>query len=202
MNSVFARLVSHGGFLAVLILIVMGGPFSEQWTVWIRFENVSFNTRISENYQIWRMLTGHFCHASWGHFGLNLLAYLIIYTGWRSSCANFHIVFLSLFCSAFISLYIVLFDDLDWYVGYSGVLHGLVVFVALRELLAGYKTGWLMLGAVIIKLFQEQWFGVESWTQDIVKIPVYVDAHMVGAIAGGLYCLGLRWLSKGFFVGD
>ncbi|MGH8458561.1 MAG: rhomboid family intramembrane serine protease, partial [Nevskiales bacterium] len=89
--------------------------------------------------------------------------------------------------------------DLYWYVGLSGVLHGLFVIVLLRS--AFLRRDRLALFVVIVligKLAWEHYHG--ALTQGMLAAPVIVSAHSVGALAGLVYaavsCLVTRHFAR------
>jgi rhomboid family GlyGly-CTERM serine protease len=82
----------------------------------------------------------------------------------------------------------LLFDPgLDWYVGLSGVLHGLFAAGALRHWRERPAAAALMLAVLAGKLLWEQLLGPLPGTSSVAGGPVIVDAHLFGALGG---CLG------------
>jgi rhomboid family GlyGly-CTERM serine protease len=78
-------------------------------------------------------------------------------------------------------------DRVDWYVGLSGVLHGLLGAASLELWLRGRMMGALLLAALIGKIAWEQWAGPVPLTQHTAGGPVIVSAHLFGACAGTLW---------------
>jgi len=85
---------------------------------------------------------------------------------------------------------LLLSPQVDWYVGLSGVLHA--------ALAAGVVSWWrrgarwsacLLAFALAGKLVYEQWLGASAL---VAGLPVVVDAHLYGAVAGLLTALLLR----------
>jgi rhomboid family GlyGly-CTERM serine protease len=137
------------------------------------------------NGQLWRVITGHLVHASASHLALNLagLALMVALFPGEYSRREWCLVG---FASAFaISAGLWwLQPQVHWYVGLSGVLHGVLAAGALGwwrtqpRLLAGALTAVLLL-----KLVWEQWHGALGWSGDLTVI---VDAHLYGALGGGV----------------
>jgi hypothetical protein len=71
-----------------------------------------------------------------------------------------------------------------WYVGLSGVLHGLFVAGALASLAAGYRAELLLLGLLVVKLAWEQVHGALPGSEGFAGGTVLVESHLFGAIAG------------------
>jgi hypothetical protein len=79
--------------------------------------------------------------------------------------------------------------QLDWYVGYSGVLHGILAAGAIAWWKRGPAAMALALSAVLIgKLAWEQWQGALPFTPG----PVVTASHLYGAAGGVLAGLLLR----------
>lgn len=138
--------------------------------------------------QLWRLLSGHLLHLGGAHLLLNLCGLGLVWAlfarelsglvGWRV-----------LLCSALgVSLGLLLFDpDLVWYVGLSGVLHGLFAAGAVRLWRERPTEAALMLTVLAGKLLWEQLLGPLPGTSAVAGGPVVVDAHLFGALGG---CLG------------
>lgn len=145
----------------------------------------------------WRLLSGHLVHLGWTHLALNLAGLALIWAlvgrrlqGWAWCVAL-------VVCALVISIMLYLRDaDLTWYVGLSGVLHGLLVLGALASLSGERRFALLLLVAVAGKLAWEQVTGSDSGTALLVGGAVIVNAHLYGALAG-LACAPLAWLGRG-----
>jgi len=140
--------------------------------------------------EYWRLLTGHWVHASSAHLLLNMagLGLMTLLLARDYSLRQWLVVLLA---SVFaIDAGLVFFQpQLNWYVGLSGVLHG--------TLAAGAVAWWrherwplaLMLSVGLAgKLAWEQWHGALPLSGDL---PVIVDAHLYGALGGLAAGLGL-----------
>ena len=83
--------------------------------------------------------------------------------------------------------------QLQWYVGFSGVLHGALAAGAIAWI--RHESRQLALGLLVVllgKLAWEQWRGALPLSGDM---PVIVDAHLYGAIGGAL-AAGILWLRR------
>ena len=167
---------------AVLILatlLVFGGESTREW---LRFEPDAIAAG-----EVWRLITGHLVHLGWSHFaldavGLGLVWYLV---GHAFKATGWAIVAMASVCAIDLGLWFVN-PELQWYVGLSGVLHGILaagIIVSCRqpriELLA---LGFLLLA----KLIWEQFYGPLPGSEGSSGGPVVVAAHLYGAIGGGL----------------
>ena len=140
--------------------------------------------------QWWRLLTGHLVHLSWRHAVMDLAAALAL--GWlfghELSPRRWSWVLLLSLLAVNAGLWWC-DPGIAWYVGLSGVLHGVMaagaVTLARRRVPAGY---WL-LGALALKLGVEQIFGPLWLAAESAGGPVVVDAHLYGAAGGILAAL-------------
>ena len=149
-----------------------------------------YHHALIEQGQLWRLITGHLLHTNVNHYLLNIAGVTLLWTlhghfyTTASYCKLF--IFSGLFCS------IGLFDfspETTQYVGLSGVLHGIFVWGACKDILAKDKTGYLLLLGVCIKLAHEQIFGASTDIAQLISAPVAVDAHLWGAISGIAYLI-------------
>jgi rhomboid family GlyGly-CTERM serine protease len=136
--------------------------------------------------QYWRLLTGHLLHLGWGHLWPNLVALTIIGALFDDVLDRFAWAAIAIGAAVAIDGGLYLFDpQVDWYVGLSGVLHGLVTGGALALALAGQRLGGWLLAGVCAKLVFEQLAGPLPFTAAATGGPVIVAAHLYGG-AGGL----------------
>jgi len=78
---------------------------------------------------------------------------------------------------------------MQWYVGLSGVLHGLFIIGAYFDIQNRFKTGWLMLIGVWLKVLHEQIYGASESVAKLISANVAIDAHLFGTITGSLIIL-------------
>ncbi len=78
---------------------------------------------------------------------------------------------------------------IGWYAGFSGVLHGLFAWGAIRDIQTKTKGGWLLLLGLIIKISWEQCFGGSVSSAELIGVQVATQAHLIGAISGALIAL-------------
>ncbi len=144
-----------------------------------------FDRAALEAGQWWRLLSANLVHLGYGHLALNiaglLLVYLLVWPNLRG--AQWALVTLLSMLGVGAGLYL-LNPQLDWYVGFSGALHGLLVAGCLAEPRERRWQGALLLLALVGKLAWEQWRGSLPGTAALSGGPVVVDAHLYGAIAG------------------
>ncbi|HEY0721183.1 MAG TPA: rhombosortase [Gammaproteobacteria bacterium] len=153
--------------------------------------------------QPWRLVSGQLVHLGWNHLLLNLAGLLMIWLLFGHTIQPWAWGAAFVMCSLAVSGGLYLRDtDLIWYVGLSGVLHGMLVIGALATLSSERYRALLLLTVVAAKLTMEQLSGASSATAELVGGAVIVNAHLYGAL-GGLACaplvlLGRRFLQQGF----
>lgn len=152
-------------------------PFSHQWFVYDR--------TLIEQFEIWRFLSANFLHTNLNHLLLNVAGIALLWGLHGQYYNGFGYLSLIVFCSLVCTLLLFFFvNNLQWYVGLSGTLHGLFVFGAYLDIRHKMASGWLLLIGVWIKIGYEQWQGPSDQIANLIDAQVAVDAHFFGAIAG------------------
>ncbi len=145
--------------------------------------------------QLWRLLTAHLVHLGIPHLLLNLCGLGLVWAIFARELAGLA-GWLVLLCSALgVSLGLLLFEPgLEWYVGLSGVLHGLFAAGVLRLWRERPAEAALLLTVLAGKLVWEQCFGPLPGTSAVAGGPVVVSAHLFGALGGCAGALLSRYL--------
>lgn len=92
--------------------------------------------------------------------------------------------------SLFVSLGLYWFNEnIQWYVGLSGVLHGLFVVGAWFEYQHYNRSGSILMLLIIAKLIWEQVAGPLPGSEEMTGGHVAVDAHLYGALGGFVFLL-------------
>jgi rhomboid family GlyGly-CTERM serine protease len=147
--------------------------------------------------QYWRLLTGHVMHLGWGHLWPNLAALAVIGALFDDVLDRFAWVAIAIAAALAIDGGLYLLDpQVDWYVGLSGVLHGLVAGGALALALAGQRLGVWLLAGVCAKLVFEQLAGPLPFTAAATGGPVIVAAHLYGGAGGLVASAALRRMRR------
>ncbi|MEW6992562.1 rhombosortase [Colwelliaceae bacterium 6441] len=157
-----------------------------------------FNAQISDyliynrvfiiEHQYWRLLTGHFFHTNYAHLLLNTLALVLLWALHGQFYSTKQYALLFLFSSLTISLAIFNFSpEMNEYVGLSGVLHGVFIWGALKDIQHSEKTGYLLLIGAIVKVAHEQIYGASEDVTMLINANVAIDAHLWGLISGVVF---------------
>jgi rhomboid family GlyGly-CTERM serine protease len=147
--------------------------------------------------QVWRIFTGNFVHANWRHLASDV-AGLAIWTalaGYLETRRSYLIILLATGLGVGLGL-LLLDPHVSWYVGLSGILHGLFAASAIR--LLSHKEwlgGFSLLAALTLKILWEQRYG-DLGTAKLLGVPVLVDAHLYGAVTGGVIVLALLFFRR------
>lgn len=153
--------------------------------------------------EAWRLISGHWVHLSWLHAladaaGLLLVAALF-FPRLSSAMASGLIFALQIAISG--ALYL-LWPELEWYRGFSGVLYALLGAGAISWLAApesATRSRWLALALLAlfsIKLIQDRAWQANWPRLDWLDGPLAPQAHLAGialGLAAGLGYAALAW---------
>lgn len=144
----------------------------------------------------WRLLTGQLIHYGAYHLAMNIIALLLCgYLLLRQFTLKVYATLLAA-CISGVGLGLYYGNtDLQFYAGFSGVLHGLIV--------AGLILNWrdapwiyaLACLALLGKLLNEQGAGFDT-SHALLPVPVAVDAHLYGAASGLVFALIMLAVSR------
>ncbi|PST88900.1 rhombosortase [Photobacterium jeanii] len=155
-------------------------PFIHPWLVWER--------QLILSGEVWRILTGNLTHTNWSHLVMNAFAFIIITFIFRAHIDVKRYSAVILITSLVIGSAIFA-SSMQWYAGFSGVLHGLFGWGAIQDIKAKTKGGRLMLLGLVAKIGWEQYFGGSMSTESLIDARVATEAHFIGAICGCLLAL-------------
>ncbi|CAH9050352.1 hypothetical protein PSEHALCIP103_00178 [Pseudoalteromonas haloplanktis] len=153
---------------------------------------LEFNRPLIEQGQLWRLFTSQFVHANWVHLGLNCAGIALIwllhgeYTTPKQY--SFNIALLALWCGLGVYWFC---PTITIYTGLSALLHGVIVWGAIKDVTVGLKSGYILFIGVWIKLILEQVNGPSAEIGQLIQSTVAVDAHLIGAIGGVILAVPL-----------
>jgi rhomboid family GlyGly-CTERM serine protease len=168
-----------GILVFVALALLPGGDAGREW---LRFDR----TGIAAG-EAWRLLTGHLVHLGVSHTLLNLVGLVLVWFLVGHAFSWRHWLWVMAGSAAAIDLGLWFgAPSLEWYVGLSGLLHGMLA----AGIVAGLATrsGEALALAVIVagKLAWEQFAGPLPGSEATSGGAVVVDAHLYGVIGGAL----------------
>lgn len=184
-NLLKFRYVYHPSHILWLILFIVSFILQINWV-----ENWRFNRELVEQGQVWLLFSGHIVHLNWSHWLLNMagLAIVAFFFSSHASFKQWLAVILVSACVINIGLWWLL-PEIRTYVGLSGVLHGLFLYGALREIRFYPTSGYVLTTVLIAKLVWEFFNGALPGSEDMTGGRVLTEAHLLGAIGGTLVWL-------------
>ncbi len=141
----------------------------------------------------WLLLTGHLVHLNWAHWALNMAGLGIVAFFFSSYASVKQWLLVMLVSAVFIGIGVTLWNtDIRYYVGLSGVLHGMFIFGALCEIRYYPLSGYVLLLLIVGKLLWEHFQGPMPGSEAFIGGMVLTSAHLYGAVGGAAVWLGTR----------
>jgi len=144
-----------------------------------------FDRGLIDQGHYWLLLSGHLVHLNWSHWALNMAGLLIVAVFFSVYGRLLEWLFVLVFTAVVTGLGLYWFNpELTRYVGLSGVLHGLFIYGAVRELRYYPSSGYVLLLLLVGKLIWEYMNGPLPGSEEMTGGHVVVAAHLYGAIGG------------------
>lgn len=144
-------------------------------------QGLSYDRTAMAEGQWWRALTGHFVHLDAPHTLVNIFGLVLTWALFVRDYSPLRWTTIYLTAALAISAGLwFLRPDIPWYVGASGVLHGVMAAGTLAHLRRGDLDAWILATFLVAKLCYEQFAGAMPF-QDAGQ--TVVDAHLYGAIS-------------------
>lgn len=169
--------------VALGLAVAAGG---ERFRAALRYDRAGIDAA-----EYYRLVSGHFAHLGWSHFALNaaglVLVWLLVGTAYTMLQWLFVVALVLIAIDAGFWL---LMPGLDWYVGLSGLLHGLLTAGAVGSIARRRSESLVILAVLAAKLGYEILAGPLPGTSMAAGGAVVTQAHLFGAL-GGLVASGL-----------
>jgi rhomboid family GlyGly-CTERM serine protease len=138
----------------------------------------------------YRLLTGNFVHLGWSHALLNAAGLLLLALMMPGPLPVRSWLARLLVLSGGVGLGLFfLSPGLQWYVGLSGVLHGLFVLVLIPMATGGEAVAVMVLALLIGKAAWEHYHGPLQVSLAVLEAPVVTAAHSYGIATAVAYHL-------------
>jgi rhomboid family GlyGly-CTERM serine protease len=174
------------GICTALLIIQAGGAAAQ---LLLRYDRAALAAG-----QWWRLLTAHVIHLGFEHAVLDVAGLALMWALFaRDYGARAWLLIIGMSVIGVDAGLWLLSSTTQWYVGSSGVLHGVLAAGAIAHLRRREPDGWLLALFLVAKLVYEQSQGALPLTSGGAVI---VDAHLYGATAGALAAVLLRWWPK------
>lgn len=135
--------------------------------------------------ELWRLLTGNLVHLGLSHLALNLAGLVLVCGLFHKSLTARQWLVVLFICALTTTLGLLVFSpQVAWYVGLSGVLHGLFVAGTLAQLQRGQRCAYVCVVLIGVKLAVELVWGPSPELSSLIHGGVIVVAHFYGAIGG------------------
>ncbi len=173
------------GYIVAFSTLLMGAlqAAPEVWQHAIRYDR----TAVGQG-ELWRIVSGNFVHLGWSHLALNIAGLWLGTWLFGSDKSPRYWLAATLAAAVATGTGLWLFStSVMWCVGLSGVLHGLMIVGFGGWALAGEKSALWLLAVVVGKMTWEQWGGDMPWVAAMAGGRVITDAHVWGALGGGVF---------------
>lgn len=167
------------GITAVAVALYLLGPQAAEA---LRYDRAAILAG-----EVWRLVTGHLVHADAPHLAWNVAGVMLVWFLFAREYSFQSWLWILFASTVATDLGFLLLDpDLDWYVGFSGVLHGCMTAGLVAWLRAVRDPLTVIVSALFAaKLVWEHVAGPLPFTAGSMTLPVIYEAHSYGA-AGGL----------------
>ena len=140
--------------------------------------------------QWWRLLSAHFVHIDLEHAALNSLGLVLMWALFARDFSPWR--WAAIYCGSALAVSLGLWfanPEVQWYVGASGALHGVMTAGTIAHLRRRDLDGWILAIFIVGKIAYEQSAGALPFAGTLNTI---VDAHLYGAIGGVVLALPLN----------
>jgi len=163
------------GLLIITLVLIQSSP-----TLTAQLE---FSRQAIGHGEYWRLLSGHLGHTNWLHLLLNSLALFGVFL--LHAPHYQHLWLRLLFLGMTIGSCLYWFNpELAYYLGLSGILHGLLAWGCIEDIYKRCYSGLGILFVCGLKVLMEQCYGANPATARLIEANIAIDAHLYGFLAG------------------
>ncbi|MDH3429061.1 MAG: rhombosortase [Gammaproteobacteria bacterium] len=165
--------------ISIAVILALFGDTGREW--------LAYSRPAIRSGELWRLASGHFVHLGISHLVMNLAGLLLVWYLTGMAFRRWQWLLITLMVIAGVDAGLWFFQThLLWYVGLSGLLHGLLAAGILGCLGSQRIEVWILAVALIAKLAYEQSVGPLPGSEESTGGHVIVAAHAYGALAGAL----------------
>jgi rhomboid family GlyGly-CTERM serine protease len=162
------------GVIMLLWTIQLGG---RSWRAALEYEREGIAAG-----EWWRLLSAHFTHLDVRHTALNCVGLALLWALFARDFSPRGWLFILAATASVIDLGLwLLAPRVEWYLGASGVLHGVLAAGIIAALARGERAAWVLLSLLLFKLLYEQFAGGSAL---LPGMPVVPQAHLLGVVGG------------------
>jgi rhomboid family GlyGly-CTERM serine protease len=174
-------------FLVICALLVLLESLGDDGRAWLRYERA-----LIVDGEWWRLLSGHLVHLGWAHLALNVMGLALMWALFYEDypLRQWALVLLGSLL-AIDAGFLLIERELRWYVGLSGLLHGVMAAGTLAHLRRREPDAWILVPFLVGKLIYEQSVGTMPYSLESVSGPVVVDSHLYGSLGAVITVLAL-----------
>ena len=178
-NRSLAAWLLPGIIVGIAVVLAVYGDSGREW---LRFDRSAV-----ANGEYWRLVSGHFVHLGVSHLAWDAAGLLLIWYLVGQSFSRKQWLVVSLVAVVGIDLgFWFLEPNLTWYVGLSGLVHGLLAAGVVASLKSEGAYMWILGVGLIAKLAYEALVGPVPGSAESSGGTVIVAAHVYGAVAGAI----------------
>ena len=168
------------------------------WLQWFDFANsLRYDRELIIAGEWYRLFSGNLVHLNSAHLLMNIFGLAIVLFFFSTHLKPSQWLALFFLSMMFVSLGLFWTNsDILYYVGFSGVLHGVFIVGAMIETRRFPLSGYTLIVLLLAKLVWEQLNGPVPGTEDMINGHVVVDSHLYGALSGVVFVLLLRFNNK------
>lgn len=137
--------------------------------------------------EVYRLASAHLVHLDWRHLALNLAGLVLVWVLVGDRFRGLQWLLVMVISAVVIDAgFWWLLPELRWYVGLSGILHGLLVAGSIALFRERQSEALVLLVAVAAKLAYEWLFGPLPGSAEATGGAVITEAHLYGAVGGAI----------------
>ncbi len=166
--------------MTIIVIATATLLFGDDAALKLRFDRAAIGSG-----ELLRLVSGHTVHLSFAHYLLNVAGLLVVWylVGVAFSTRIWAVIITTSIAAMDIGFWFLM-PALDWYVGLSGLLHGILA-AGITGIWRTRRTEALILATLLLaKLIHEVLIGPLPGSEGTAGGDVVTQAHLLGAIGG------------------